>query len=206
MNTFWVFTLIGNVSFSIQGAIIAMEENYDLFGVYLFGILTAFGGGAVRSMLMRASDFELWDQVPAFYAALIAITSIIVFPIPFQRSRVFWENILDAIGLISFAIQGSMVAIGLNLPASAAVTAALLTAVGGGMIRDVLSNRQPIVLGEVVYGFWALCVGLIMGYRLVTSTVGIYILFFVFTGLRILSFRKKWKIPVALISNDPEDV
>lgn len=205
MNTFWVFTLIGNVSFSIQGAIIAMEENYDLFGVYLFGILTAFGGGAVRSMLMRASDFELWDQVPAFYAALIAITSIIVFPIPFQRSRVFWENILDAIGLISFAIQGSMVAIGLNLPASAAVTAALLTAVGGGMIRDVLSNRQPIVLGEVVYGFWALCVGLIMGYRLVTSTVGIYILFFVFTGLRILSFRKKWKIPVALISNDPEN-
>ena len=205
MNTFWVFTLIGTVSFSIQGAIIAMEEDYDLFGVYLFGILTAFGGGAVRSMLMRASDFELWDQGPAFYAALIAITSIIVFPIPFQRSRVFWENILDAIGLISFAIQGSMVAIGLNLPASAAVTAAFLTAVGGGMIRDVLSNRQPIVLGEVVYGFWALCVGLIMGYRLVTSTVGIYILFFVFTGLRILSFRKKWKIPVALISNDPED-
>lgn len=205
MNTFWVFTLIGTVSFSIQGAIIAMEEDYDLFGVYLFGILTAFGGGAVRSMLMRASDFELWDQGPAFYAALIAITSIIVFPIPFQRSRVFWENILDAIGLISFAIQGSMVAIGLNLPASAAVTAALLTAVGGGMIRDVLSNRQPIVLGEVVYGFWALCVGLIMGYRLVTSTVGIYILFFIFTGLRILSFRRKWKIPVALISNDPED-
>lgn len=91
MNTFAVFTLIGTVSFSIQGAIIAMEKDYDLFGVYLFGILTAFGGGAVRSMLMRASNFELWDQGPAFYASIIAITSIIVFPIPFQRSRVLWE-------------------------------------------------------------------------------------------------------------------
>lgn len=191
MNTFAVFTLIGTVSFSIRGANIAMEKDYDLFGVYLFRILTAFGGGAVRSMLMRASDFELWDQGPAFYASIIAIISIIVFPIPFQRSRVLWENILDAIGLISFAIQGSMIAIGLDLPASTVVTAALLTAVGVGMIRDVLSNRKPIVLGEVVYGFWALLVGLIMGYRLVTSTVSIYILFFVFTGLRILSFHRK---------------
>lgn len=59
LDAWAVFTFIGTVSFSLQGGMIAMEKNYDLFGVYLFGILTAFGGGAIRNTLIDTSDYEL---------------------------------------------------------------------------------------------------------------------------------------------------
>ena len=121
MDAWAVFTLIGTVSFSLQGGMIAMEKNYDLFGVYLFGILTAFGGGAIRSTLIDTSDYELWNQAPLFYVSIISITLILVFPKFFLKSRMFWGNILDAIGLISFAIQGSLAAVELGLPVSAVV-------------------------------------------------------------------------------------
>lgn len=205
MDAWAVFTFIGTVSFSLQGGMIAMEKNYDLFGVYLFGILTAFGGGAIRNTLIDTSDYELWNQAPLFYTSIISITLILIFPKPFLRSRAFWGNILDAIGLIAFSIQGSIAAVELGLPVSAVVVSALLAATGGGVIRDLLSQRQPIVLGEVIYGLWVFLIGLIIGFGFTTSTIHLYLLFVVFTTLRICSYVYDWKIPYRHIEEIKEE-
>lgn len=122
-----------------------------------------------------------------------------------MKSRAFWANILDAIGLIAFAIQGSLAAVQLGLPISAVVVSALLTATGGGIIRDVLSQRQLIVLGEVIYGLWVFLIGLIIGFGFTTSTVHVYLLFIVFTSLRICSFVYDWKIPYRHIEEIKEE-
>ncbi|WP_211249876.1 trimeric intracellular cation channel family protein [Carnobacterium funditum] len=196
VGTWEVFLIVGTISFSLQGSLIAMEKKYDLFGVYLFGILTAFGGGAVRNTLIDAPDYELWQQGSLFYSAMIAITLILLFPKPFLASRKLWENFLDSLGLIAFSIHGATVAVKLGLPVSAVVVSALLTATGGGIIRDLLSQRQPIVLGEVVYRLWVCLIGLIIGMGWTTETWHLYLLFIVFTLLRVLSFLYDWKVPV----------
>ena len=57
-----VFSFIGTFAFAISGAIIAMEEEYDLFGVYILGIVTAFGGGALRNLLIGLPSSALWPS------------------------------------------------------------------------------------------------------------------------------------------------
>ena len=69
-----VFSVIGTIAFAISGAIVAMEEEYDLFGVYILGIVTAFGGGAIRNLLIGLPVSTLWSQDMMFQIALAAIT------------------------------------------------------------------------------------------------------------------------------------
>lgn len=195
MDMIEFFSIIGTISFSLQGGLIAMEKKFDLFAVYLFGIITAFGGGALRYIILGESDYSLWNQDFPFVISLISITLIIIFPHIFVKSQRLWGNVLDAIGIISFAIQGSMAAVSMDLPVSAVVVAAILTATGGGVFRDLLSQRRPIVLGENVYGLWVFLVGLIIGLRLAPANIHLLILFVVFTTLRLLSYFYEWKIP-----------
>lgn len=74
-----VFSIIGTIAFAISGAIIAMEEEYDLFGVYILGIVTAFGGGAIRNLLIGLPVTTLWGQDMMFQIALAAITIFFLF-------------------------------------------------------------------------------------------------------------------------------
>jgi len=190
-----LFSVIGTVSFSLQGGLIAIENKFDLFAVYLFGIITAFGGGALRHVMLGESAYDLWNQEFLFLISLTSITLALIFPSFFKQGEKSWLNILDAIGIISFAIQGSLAAVEMNFPVSAVIVAALLTASGGGIFRDILSQRRPIILGENVYGLWIFLVGLIIGMRWTTTDSGFVSVFIVFTTLRILSYFYSWKIP-----------
>lgn len=189
------FSIIGTISFALQGAIIAMEKRYDLFAVYIFGITTAFGGGALRATLLGESGNELWHQDFPFIVAIISVTIALIFPHHLLEHKRIWGDILDAVGIISFAIQGSMIAVEMNLPYGAAIVAALLTATGGGLFRDIVSKRQSILLDENVYGLWIFLVGLIIGKGWASTNTEILLVFFVFTTLRILSYKYDWKVP-----------
>jgi len=195
MGIIQLFSIIGTISFSLQGGLIAMENKFDLFAVYLFGIITAFGGGALRHVILGESDYSLWNQEFLFLISIISITLALIFPGFFMQGEKTWLNILDAIGIISFAVQGSLAAIRMNLPVSAVIVAAMLTASGGGIFRDVLSQRRPIILGENVYGLWIFLVGLIIGMGWARTEVGLVAVFVIFTALRILSYFYNWKIP-----------
>lgn len=172
-----------------------MEKKYDLFAVYIFGILTAFGGGALRHVFLGESGHELWAQDVPFIAAIVSITLALIFPMQFFRRKAFWGDILDAVGIISFAIQGSMIAVEMGYPSGAAILGAMLTATGGGIFRDLLSHRRSILLDENVYGLWIFLVGLIIGEGWASTSFEIVLVFFIFTTLRILSYKYDWKIP-----------
>lgn len=60
--TWDVLSIIGTIAFAISGAIVAMEEEYDILGVYILGIVTAFGGGAIRNLLIGVPVSALWEQ------------------------------------------------------------------------------------------------------------------------------------------------
>ncbi len=191
-----VFSVIGTIAFAISGAIVAMEEEYDLFGVYILGIVTAFGGGAIRNLLIGLPVSTLWSQEMMFQIALAAITIFFLMPHHLIKHWNRWGNLTDAIGLSAFAIQGAMHAVHLQLPLAAVIVAAVLTGAGGGIIRDLLAGRRPIVLRHEIYGVWAACAGLLIGLKLFNGDVFLYGLFLVITVLRICSYMRDWRLPI----------
>lgn len=190
------FSVIGTIAFAISGAIVAMEEEYDLFGVYLLGVVTAFGGGAIRNLLIGLPVSTLWSQEMMFQIALGVITIFFLIPHHLINHWNRWGNFTDAIGLAAFAISGATYAVSLGMPLSATIVAAVLTGAGGGIIRDLLARRKPLVLRDEIYAMWAAGAGLIIGLQIFTGSLFLYILFVAITALRVLSYTKKWRLPV----------
>ncbi len=190
-----VLSIIGTIAFAVSGAIVAMEEEYDLFGVYLLGIVTAFGGGAIRNLLIGVPVSALWEQEMMFQIALFAITAVFLFPNNLLKHWHRWGNFFDAIGLSAFAIQGALFAVNLGLPISAIVVAAVLTGSGGGIVRDVLAKRKPLVLRNEVYAVWAVITGLVIGFGIAKDDISLYVVFVLTTTLRVVSYLYKWRLP-----------
>lgn len=193
--TWEVFSIIGTIAFAISGAIVAMEEEYDILGVYILGIVTAFGGGAVRNLLIGVPISALWDQGMLFQVALVAMTAVFLFPNNLLRHWRKWGNFFDAIGLAAFAIQGALYATNMNHPISAVVVAAVLTGSGGGIIRDLLAGRKPLVLRAEIYAAWAILAGLAIAFGITSSPWQLYVLFIFIVLLRVLSYTYKWRLP-----------
>jgi uncharacterized membrane protein YeiH len=194
--TWEVLSMIGTIAFAVSGAIVAMEEEYDIFGVYILGIVTAFGGGAIRNLLIGVPVSALWEQGLFFQIALLSITAVFLFPSNLLKHWQKWGNLFDAIGLSAFAIQGALYAVKMNHPLSAVIVAAVLTGIGGGIIRDLLAGRKPIVLRSEIYAIWAILTGLFIGLKIVTHSWELYSLFFLVTVLRVLSYTFDWKLPI----------
>ncbi|GAA0479846.1 trimeric intracellular cation channel family protein [Salinibacillus aidingensis] len=193
--TWEIFNAIGTIAFAISGAIVALEEDYDILGVYVLGMVTAFGGGTTRNLLIGVPVSEIWDQGPLFMMAIFIITIVFLFPSGALKHWGRWGTFTDAIGLSTFAILGAMHATEMNHPLSAIIMAALLTGSGGGIIRDLLAGRKPSVLREDIYGAWAMLAGLLIGIDLVNQTWGLYLLFVAVVTLRMLTVKYGWKLP-----------
>jgi uncharacterized membrane protein YeiH len=193
--TWEVLSIIGTIAFAVSGAIIAMEEEYDILGVYILGIVTAFGGGAIRNLLIGVPVSALWEQGMLFQIALLAITAVFLFPNNLLKHWRRWGNFFDAVGLSAFAIQGALYASNMDHPLSAVIVAAVLTGSGGGIVRDLLAGRKPLVLRSEIYAVWAVMCGAAVGLGVTNSAFELYTLFILTTSLRVLSYLYKWRLP-----------
>ena len=97
------FSIIGTIAFT-SGAIVAMEEDYDILGVY-FRNGNRIWGGALRNLLIGYPIVAFWQQDMLFQIALLSMTIIFLFPNKLIRHWKKWENITDAIGLSAFATR-----------------------------------------------------------------------------------------------------
>lgn len=193
--TWEILTIIGTIAFALSGVVVAMEEDYDLMGVYILGLVTAFGGGAIRNLLVGLPISALWEQGHLFTVALVVMTVAFFFPSLWVAKWFKWGLIFDALGLAAFAIQGALYATSMGHPLSAVVVAAMLTGTGGGIIRDLLAGRKPIILRNEIYIVWAMLAGIVIGTGLVTGPIGILVLFVAIVVLRMLSVYLKWRLP-----------
>jgi uncharacterized membrane protein YeiH len=189
-----LLTFIGTVAFAMSGSISAMEEEYDILGVYVLGLVTAFGGGIIRNVLIEASPLALWEQENLLLIA-IAASSLVYFLPRLWLNHVRKWIFFDAVGLAAFSIQGALLAAHKNLPLPAIIVAALLTGTGGGIIRDVLARRKPLIFREEVYGVWAMVGGLIVGIGFGRDGWQSYVLFVVILALRMISVYRNWRLP-----------
>ncbi|WP_240375542.1 trimeric intracellular cation channel family protein [Bacillus piscicola] len=194
--TWDILNIIGTIAFALSGVFVAMEEKYDLMGVYILGFVTAFGGGAVRNLLIGVPVTTLWNQGTLFVIAFIIMTIAFLLPASWLLhtwSR--WGVFFDAIGLGAFAVQGAIYAFEMNLPLSASIAAAALTGTGGGMIRDLLAGRKPLFLKHEVYIAWTTLAGIFVGTGWIHSMAGYLIILALIVMCRMLSVHYQWRLP-----------
>lgn len=190
-----LFSIIGTVAFAISGAVVAMEEEYDILGVFVLAFVTAFGGGVVRNVLIGIPVTTLWNQGIFLKIALFAALLVFIVPVSWIRRWKTWESLFDAIGLAAFSIQGALYATQMNVPLSAIIVAAMLTGIGGGIIRDVLAGRKPLVLRDEIYAVWCMLAGLVIGTGWFQGSWSLLFLFALIVTLRMLSVTFKWRLP-----------
>ncbi|BAB05428.1 trimeric intracellular cation channel family protein [Halalkalibacterium halodurans] len=190
-----VLNVIGTIAFALSGVIVAMEEDFDLMGVYILGFVTAFGGGAIRNLLIGVPVSALWEQGTLFTIAFIVMTIAFFLPNLWINHWLKFGLLFDAIGLAAFAIQGALFATSMDHPLSAVIVAAALTGAGGGIVRDMLARRKPLVLSKEIYIGWAMLAGAAIGLNIVSGPIGIGFLIILVVFLRMLSVHYNWCLP-----------
>lgn len=158
------FDWIGTVSFAFSGTLLAVEYNMTLTGAALLGVTTSVGGGTIRDVLMGVGRVFWLVDIRYFVACLTtSLVTLLLWPTVARRTGMCddsaWPLVLsDAIGLGAFAVLGARKALALSLPPGGSVLCGLLTACGGGVVRDVLCRRPPRIFhtSQTAYGTPAL--------------------------------------------------
>lgn len=196
-----VLNVIGTLAFCISGALVAMEAKYDIMGIYILGLITAFGGGAVRNLMIGLPIVEVWQQTTLFVIALLAMTLFILLPKNFVFHMKEW-SLFDAIGLSAFAVQGAMYAQSMDMPLLAVMFSASITGAGGGIIRDVLAQKKPSVFTKEVYLLWAILAGFVIGMDWISTDIQLYFVFALILALRLISQRCNWDLPIRSLGDN----
>ena len=137
--------LIGIFVFAISGALLAVRKNFDVFGMAVLAEVTALGGGLFRDLVIGAVPPAAFTDLGYFLTPLLA--TLLVFFLHPQVERIqVAVNVFDAAGLGLFCVAGTAKAYDYGLNLTASVALGLATAVGGGVLRDVLANEVPSLL------------------------------------------------------------
>ena len=157
--------MIGTTAFAVSGALTAIQKKLDMLGIIVLGCTTAIGGGVLRDLLL--GNLPPNSFIHSSYIAVASAVSLALFLAAYRRGSLFKQNIVkfmsainlfDAIGLGVFAVNGTSVAIqcGFTENGFLAIFVGVLTAVGGGIIRDLMVCEIPIVLRKRIYALAAL--------------------------------------------------
>lgn len=156
---FYTVELVGTIAFAISGSTVGVNKKLDIFGVIVLGLTTAVGGGLIRDVILDIFPPMLFVKVEYVLAALAA--SVLTFIYSYFRSRFKKSqqlraqllNIVDAIGLGVFTVSGINTAIRVCTDENAflCICMGVMTGVGGGLVRDLLSNQVPFILYKRVY-------------------------------------------------------
>ena len=200
----YILDLFGTMAFAVTGAFKAIEHKSDIVGILLLATITGVAGGTIRDIVMGQFPNSLSDPV---YVIITVLSGLSIFFL-YSHLKKHWNLFLkfDAIGLGVFAIIGATFAynlVGLNF--LAIMLAGMLTAVGGGILRDVFVTQVPIVFVKEFYvsasfiGITVFYFTLYFGGELYSATIlGIILT----TALRLIAMKFNWNLPKAKGSFD----
>ena len=199
MTALEIADYIGIICFALSGFLIAVHYKLDILGVFISSFLTALGGGMTRDVLASKTPYVFTDTLPVILVISTVLISLIFKLHKFDDIEGKTAFIIsDAIGLVSFAITGSLVAIENDFNFLGVLILAFITAVGGGTIRDILINKVPSILVSEFYATVALIVGLItyalhiFDLQSIPALIGVFVFGVV---LRLLAYYRSWHLP-----------
>lgn len=190
--------LLGVFVFAISGGLLGIRKGLDLFGVLVLAVVTALGGGVVRDLLLQVQPVGVYDWKLVTTAAAGGLASFWATQHVVRYSRPI--KALDAAGMALFAVSGSLKAVSMGATPVASVIVGVITAVGGGIIRDLLAGVVPDVLRRELYAVPAA-----LGSAIVVAAASAHVLadpvvwiaVAASFGLRILGIVKRWEAPRA---------
>lgn len=192
-------SMIGGAAFALSGYLAGARKKLDLMGIFIVAFLTANGGGVLRDVLIGRPPVILHSTESFWLTACVVTFAALLRMQRFDHLEKSWFFVVsDSIGLVAFGITGALVAIEGNLHFFGVLTLALLTATGGGIIRDVLTNTVPEVLHSGFYGSVALILAIAL-YALHTTALltplSIPLVFTAALILRLIAYWKNWQLP-----------
>lgn len=199
MSALEIADIIGIICFALSGFLISVHYKLDILGVFISSFLTALGGGMIRDVLADRTPYVFTTNLP-----VILVVATVVIALLFKLHKIDDLEgktafiISDAIGLVSFSITGSIVAIQNDFNFLGVLILAFLTAVGGGTIRDILINRVPSILVSEFYATVALIIAsviFILEILHLRNLPAITLVFIFGVVLRLLAYYKKWHLP-----------
>ncbi|MAK60407.1 MAG: hypothetical protein CMK09_05470 [Ponticaulis sp.] len=149
---------IGVFVFALSGGIAAVRKEMDLFGVIVLAFLPAVGGGTLRDIILDAPVFWLTDTISLWLATAGGVFAFFFYKFIEEFKPLRWA---DAVGLALFAMTGAQKAAELGHNFVIILIMGVMAASAGGLIRDVVANRDPLLLKEDIYATAALLGALI---------------------------------------------
>lgn len=197
--------LLGTFFFAISGSLLAAKRGFDIVASLLLGSLTGLGGGVVRDLIIGrppAAFNEPIHLIPPVLAALVVF---------FMSSHVqrFWTTILvfDAVGLAVFCTTGAVIALEFGMNPIASMLLGVTTAVGGGLMRDVVANHDPQLFNpRDLYAAPAFAGSalIVLIWQLGGSgDIALYTVTAAVLVFRLLSLKYAWRVPGAQFARGP---
>lgn len=203
-SVFFILEIIGTVAFAASGAMVAVNKKMDVFGVIILGLTTATGGGIIRDLVLGVTPPSVF--LTPVYAIVAVATSVLVF-LPFtqkfahKNTRAYDTVLLicDSVGLGVFTAVGVKAAYSAieNAPFILAVFTGVITAVGGGAIRDLFAKDTPFIFIRHFYACASL-IGAILTIvlwnfagELISMAAGIVTVIV----LRLFAAKYRWELP-----------
>lgn len=199
--------IIGTIAFAISGAMEGIKSNMDILGVTILGVITAIGGGILRDITLGLSLPSSFVDPRNLYTS--AIISILTFIFVYYNKKILGNNInrrfdnimlvTDAIGLAVFTVLGMDVAYNLSTDFTIPlyIFVGVITGVGGGVLRDILSQSRPYIFHKHVYASASIIGALIylLLKRTLNTPLPILIAIISIIIIRLLAIKYKWNLP-----------
>lgn len=187
----------GTFAGAISGVRLASAKRFDWFGAYVVGFVTALGGGTLRDMCLGIVPF--WMTGPSYIiTTLMALVAVAFFGRRFISEQVTWF-VFDTIAISLFTVFGLEKTLAAGFSWWCAIMMGVITAVFGGVIRDVLINQVPLIFRKELYAMACFAGALLyivlleLGFSRLWSEVNCIVLIFV---LRALAIKYGWSVPV----------
>ncbi|MFM9951934.1 MAG: trimeric intracellular cation channel family protein [Saprospiraceae bacterium] len=196
MNLIDFFSYAGTFLFAVSGALAAMEKKLDVFGAFVIALATAVGGGTFRDLLIGKQPV-VW-LTDTWYLVLVAAAVPVshIFKGSFQKMRKSMF-LFDSMGIGLFTILGMERTLAVGLSPMAAVSMGAVSAVFGGVLRDILCNEIPIIFRKEIYATACIAGGVL--YLILESCVdqrsfNMVITVCFITVIRILAVKRRWRL------------
>jgi uncharacterized membrane protein YeiH len=188
--------ILGTFVFALSGVIAAVEKKFDLFGTIILAFVTAIGGSTLRDVLIGQTPVGWMKSDVHVWIILLALPVSYFFLKQLLRLRKTFL-LFDTIGIGLFTILGLETALDSGLSPVIAIMMGVVSAVFGGVIRDVLSNQVPLIFRKEIYAFACLAGALVymgLDYLSIWSELKLVLSILTVIAIRLLSIRFKWSI------------
>lgn len=197
-TTLVVLDLVGIFVFAVTGALVAVRKNLDLFAALVLGGVTGLGGGFIRDVLIGATPPAALDDWRYLMVPVAAgLLTFAFHPTIGRLERVV--TLFDAFGLALFCVTGALKAVDYGLGPVPAALMGMVTGIGGGILRDVLAGRVPVIFEGVLYATPALA-GAMVAVLLDRADLPLAVVaaagFGVCLGWRLLAAVRGWSAPM----------